>query len=325
VKLAAPTFLFVLAVAPLAAQELRFGELGDFPLASGNAIRDCRIGYRTFGKLNADRSNAILVLTWANGATEQMRFVPGKPPDPTKFFIIAVDALGNGVSSSPSNSRLQPRMKFPQFTMRDLAATQHALLTKVLKIEHLHAVMGTSMGAMQTFQWIVSYPGFVDRAVPIAGSPRLAPYDLMHWQAQIDALVYHRDWNGGDYTQNPAARSEVEFAILLSTPEDFNAHSTREQAFERLRNAKTTVDANNKIRQVEAMMGLDVADGAAAVKAKVLIVVAAQDHTVTPGPALDFARRVGAQTLTLDGPCGHLAPGCEAAKLDPVVGAFLDK
>lgn len=321
-KLAALTLLLFLA-AP--AQELRFGELGDFRLESGEVLRDCRIGYRTFGKLNAERSNAILVPTWANGTTAQMQFPAGKAPDPEKFFIIAVDALSNGVSSSPSNSRLQPRMKFPRITIRDMVATQHALLAKVLKIGHLHAVMGTSMGGMQTFQWIVSYPEFMDCAAPIAGSPKLAPYDLMHWQAQIDALVYHRDWRGGEYEVNPAARSEAEFAFILSTPARFNAENTREQAMERIKNATTTVDANNKIRQVEAMMGLDVADAYKAVKAKLLVVVATQDHTVTPGPALEFARRLGAQTLALEGPCGHLAPGCEAAKLDPVVREFLEK
>jgi len=319
---------------PLAAQELRFGDLGDFKLASGEVIRECRIGYRTFGQLNADRSNAILVPTWANGTTGQMSFTPGRAPDPSRFFLIAVDALGNGVSSSPSNSRLQPRMKFPKFTMRDLVESQHALLTRVLKIGHLKAVMGTSMGGMQTFQWIVSYPDFMDQAIAIAGSPRLAPYDLMHWQTQLDAIVNHRGWQNGEYTENPAARGEVEFgAILLETPEYFNAHTTREQVFEQLGNAHTTVDANNKVRQVQAMLSLDVSAAfggsldaaAAAVKAKALIVVAAQDHVVTPGPALDFARRLHAEILVLDGPCGHRAPGCEDAKVTSAVRAFLDR
>jgi len=321
-----------LFVGPVAAQELRFAELGDFKLASGEVLRDCRIGYRTFGKLNAERSNAILVPTWANGTTAQMSFGPDSPPDPSQYFVIAVDALSNGVSSSPSNSRLQPRMKFPKFTFRDLVKSQHELLTRVLRIDHLRAVMGLSMGGMQTFQWMVSYPAFMDKAIPIVGSPRLAPYDLMHWQTQLDAIVNHRDWRDGEYTENFEALAEVEFgAILLETPEHYNAHTTRQQVFERLKNARTTVDANNKVRQVQAMLALDVSDAfggsmdaaASAVRAKALVITARQDHVVTPEPAREFARRLHAETLDLEGSCGHSAPSCEGAKVAAAVREFL--
>src|SRR3954453_5381929 len=101
------------------AQDQQFASLGDFKLGSGEVIRDCRIGYRTFGTLNADKSNVVLFTTWAGGTTEQLKsnIGPGRVVDSTKFFVVAVDALGNGVSSSPSNSKLQPRMSFPKFTL----------------------------------------------------------------------------------------------------------------------------------------------------------------------------------------------------------------
>src|SRR5262249_3570956 len=144
--------------------------------------------------------------TWASGTTEQLKsnIGPGRVVDSDKYFVIAVDALGNGVSSSPSNSRLQPRMNFPQFTLRDSVNTQYQLVTKVLGLTHLRAVVGVSMGGMQTFQWLVSYPDFMDKAVPIVGSPRLAPYDLLLWQAQIDAIQNDRGWDNGNYNMNPA-------------------------------------------------------------------------------------------------------------------------
>src|SRR5258708_627115 len=206
--------LLWLSAAPVAlAQELHFAELGDFKLESGEAIRDCRIGYRTFGKLSDDKSNAVLFTTWASGTTEQLvsNIGPGKLVDDTKFYVIAVDALSNGVSSSPSNSKLQPRMSFPKYTLRDVVNTQHELLVNVFHLNHLKAVMGISMGGMQTFQWMVSYPDFMDKAIPIVGSPQLAPYDLLHWQTQIDAIFKDPDWKAGDYTENPARVAGAEF------------------------------------------------------------------------------------------------------------------
>ena len=319
------------------AQEQKFASLGDFKLSSGQVIRDCRIGYRTFGQLNRDKSNVIVFPTWASGTTEQLKsnIGTGKLIDSEKYFVIAIDALGNGVSSSPSNSHLQPRMSFPQFTLRDDVETQHELLTKILNLNHVKAVVGISMGGMQAFQWMVAYPDFMDKAIPIVGSPRLATYDLLLWQAQIDAIMNDRDWNNGNYQTNPSRVVQFEFGeLLLTTPEHYNREVTREQLFDRLRKELNNAgfDANDKIRQDQAMMVLDVSQpfegsmerAARAVKAAVMIVVSQKDHVVTPGPALEFARLLHARTLVLEGDCGHLAPSCEWEKVNPAVAEFLN-
>jgi homoserine O-acetyltransferase len=312
------------------AQDQQFANIGDLKLQNGGVIRNCRVGYRTFGTLNRDKSNVVVFPTWAGGTTEQLKgsIGPGKLIDSTSHFVVAVDALSNGVSSSPSNSRLQPRMRFPIFSLRDTVESQHELLTKVLKIDHVKAVVGISMGGMQVFQWIVSYPDFMDKAIPIVGSPRLAPYDLMLWQAQIEALMHDRDWKGGNYKANPARALDFAFGeLLLTTPTDYNRRKTREQVFadlEKARNDAHRSDANDKIRQVQAMMSLDVASNYSAVKAKVLVVVAKFDHVVTPGPAMEFAKLLGAKLIELEGDCGHLATSCESAKLTEAVTQFLD-
>ena len=311
------------------AQEQQFANIGDLKLQSGGVIRNCRVGYRTFGTLNQDKSNVVVFPTWAGGTTEQLKgnIGPGKLVDSTSHYVIAIDALSNGVSSSPSNSRLQPRMRFPIFSLRDTIESQHELLTKVLKIDHVKAVVGISMGGMQTFQWIVTYPDFMDKAIPIVGSPRLAPYDLMLWQAQIEALMRDRDWRGGNYAANPARALDFAFGeLLLTTPTDYNRRKTREQVFadlEKARNDAKRFDANDKIRQTQAMMSLDVANNYRAVKAKVLVVVSKFDHVVTPGPAREFASLLGAKLIELDSDCGHLATACESSQLTAAVTQFL--
>ena len=83
------------------AQEQQFAKLGDLKLQNGGVIRDCRIGYRTFGKINANKSNVIIFPTWAGGTTEQLQssIGPGKLVDSTKYFVVAIDVLSNGVRS----------------------------------------------------------------------------------------------------------------------------------------------------------------------------------------------------------------------------------
>ena len=111
--------VFVLAAPAHSQGEQRFAELGDFTLESGEVIQDLKIGYRTFGELNAAKSNAVLFPTWFTGTTADLvEWVgPGKLVDPSKHYVILVDAIGDGVSTSPSNSATQPGMRFPRFTI----------------------------------------------------------------------------------------------------------------------------------------------------------------------------------------------------------------
>jgi homoserine O-acetyltransferase/O-succinyltransferase len=322
----------------ISAQEQKFANLGDFKLESGEVIHDCRIGYRTLGTLNADASNVIVFPTWAGGTTEELKSVVGRHGlvSDSEYFVILMDAFSNGVSSSPSNSTAQPRMKFPKITVPDMVNSQYQVLIGTLGIKHVKAVMGISMGGMQTFQWMVSYPTFMDKAIPIVGSPHVAPYDVMLWRINIDVIETNPAWNHGDYTENPEKLVEFEIGeLVLYTPAQYNRTHTREQALESLAKAEREPgkDANNKVRQSEAMMALDVADkfggsmgrAAAAVKAKVFVIVAKQDHTVTPQPAVDFASLLHAPLLELDSDCGHLAPSCESPKVAAAVADFLRK
>jgi homoserine O-acetyltransferase len=316
--------------------EQQFADLGVCKLARGRHIENCRLGYRTWGTLNGQRSNAILFPSWFSGNSNNIAsFVgPDKMIDPSKFFLIAVDALGDGVSSSPSNSETQHGTRFPTISISDMVDAEYHLAFDVLHLKHVHAVMGISMGGMQTFEWMVRYPAFMDVAIPIVGSPRLTSYDLLLWQSEVEAAQDDPMFQGGNYTQPPKLPL-VEFIHTMnaSTP----AHYTRTVErgdYEGVQEGYYTkgilpFDANDWLAQLAAMIAQDVANGgnledaAKKVKAKVLVVAAAQDHMVNPQPALEFAPLIRARTLVLESDCGHGAPGCEMSKLAPAVREFL--
>jgi homoserine O-acetyltransferase len=280
--------------------------LGDLRLESGAVIHDCHLGYRTFGSLDAARSNAVLVLTWSMGSSGDLvrQIGPGKLVDSARYFVIVADALGNGVSSSPSNSRRQPGLAFPAFTVRDLVESQHRLVTEVFRLTHLHAIVGVSFGGMQAFAWSTAHPGFASKIVSITGTPRSTPEDRDRWQRWIvnmDAPSWRR-------AGRRLAKLEPRGAF-----------------------AELALDEHDYARQAQAIIGHDVAtafDGdltraAQAVRARMLVVVSPTDDVVTPAPARAFASAAGAELLELDGRCGHAAPSCERATLWPAIDRFL--
>src|SRR5271168_5196983 len=315
----------------------QYADLGVCELAGGGQIASCRLGYRTWGTLNAEHSNAILFPTWFAGTSHNIQDWVGadKLVDPERYFVIAVDALGDGVSSSPSNSGSQAGPQFPPFTTRDMVEAEYRLVTEALHLTHLHAVMGISMGGIQTFEWMVDYPGFMDVAIPIVGSPRPTSYDLIFYRNAEYALKNDPAWHGGRYSQPPPLGFvQALMQMNSTTPANFaRNHPADKFATEYagyLAKGILPFDGNDWLAQLEAVIDHDVAHGgkveeaARRVEAKVLVVVAAQDHIVNPKPALDFAALLGAKTIVLESDCGHTAVSCESAKLFPAVRAFLD-
>ena len=308
-------------------------------LDSGKTIRDCAIGYRTLGTLNKDKSNAVLFPTafgWTSAGLAS-RIGPGKLIDGDKYFVIVVDSLGDGISSSPSNSKTQSGLDFPEFSIRDMVSAEQRLVAGALHLRHLRAVMGFSMGGMQAFQWAVSYPGFADKVISIVGSPQLTAYDLLLWRTTLLALESDPNWKEGRYTGEPALHLMNMVQILaLYTPQYVVSHNPRRefQKFEsELVQGPDDLDANDTLRQIQALLSADVAasfggslQGAAAtVRSQVLVIVNKQDHVVNPQPAADFARMLHAPLLELDSDCGHRAHTCEMKRIGEAVAEFLGK
>lgn len=332
--LAIPLALLFLQTPAYADGDQQFAEFEDCPLEGGGAIDSCRIGYRTFGKLNDDRSNAVLFPTWFNGTSGDLVHYgyigPGQFADSADYFIISVDAFGNGVSSSPSNSESQPGKDFPQIVIADMVDAQYRLLTEVLGIQHLHAVIGISMGGMQVFDWVVSYPEFVDKAVSVVGTPSQTSYDILLWNAQLEAIENLAD---DDYENTVRVIASIENLVLFTPiyfagttpPGDFEKYF--EQSVEDIRRR----GLENRVPQLRAMIRHDILAGfdgsmqqaADRITASMLIVVSPGDHMVNPIPSREFAEVAGAELVQLPGDCGHIAIQCAKDEVTEATLNFL--
>ncbi len=336
-----PLMLLALLAAPQSLRaegELRLADLGDFRLESGRVIEDCRVGYRTFGTLNPARSNAILFPTWFSGTSQdlvELGFIgPGKLADTSRWFVVAVDAFGNGVSSSPSNSRKQPGRAFPAFTVRDLVRAQHEVLTRYLGLERLHAVIGISMGGMQAFQWTTFRPGFAQKIVPIMGTPRASSTDVALYDAGLRAL------DAADAVRNGETPGPETLAVLLAlcalTPDYERQQLARLDGAGALARAREILARHNLTdwaRQLGAMIGHDIYKGSAAseeaaagaIRARLFVVVSRRDLLVDPRPALALADALRAPTLVLESGGGHFSVLGERDAVAKAVSAFLTR
>ncbi|MFC4113173.1 alpha/beta fold hydrolase [Nonomuraea zeae] len=182
-------------------------ELGDFPLRSGATLRGARLAYQTYGSLAPDRGNAIVYPTWYSGWhwNNEWLIGAGMALDPERYFIIVPNMLGNGLSSSPSNTPPPyDRARFPRVTVYDNVAAQHRLVTEKFGIDRLALVTGWSMGAGQTYQWAVSHPDMVARIAPFCGSSRTSVHNKVFLEGVKAALTADDAFAGGWYERQPA-------------------------------------------------------------------------------------------------------------------------
>jgi len=190
--------------------------ISNFRTESGVTLPQARVVYGTYGHLNAAKDNVVLLPShyMADFHGYEWLIGPGHALDTAKVFLVATELFGNGHSSSPSNTP-EPYHgpRFPVTTIRDNVEAVHRLLTEELKIAHLRAVIGFSMGAQQAFQWAVSYPDFADRIVATSGTAKTYPHGIVRLEGQIAALTADAAFQGGDYTAPPTKGLEA-FAVV---------------------------------------------------------------------------------------------------------------
>lgn len=174
-------------------------DIGTLELEEGGSISNCQLAVATHGSLNAEKDNVILVPTWYSGTSKIMEDVyigSGRALDPDKYFIVVVNQIGNGLSTSPHNS---DGALFPKVRIGDDVRAQHKLLTEMFGIESLALVVGGSMGAQQTFEWAVRYPDMVKRAAPIAGTAKNTEHDFLYTETLVEAITTDPGFNNGNY------------------------------------------------------------------------------------------------------------------------------
>ena len=152
-------------------------ELGDFALESGEVIRNFSVSFAVHGVLE-DAKKPLAIALCAIGSTHhRLDFLigSGRALDPARYRILAIDAIGNGLTTSPSTSQAQPGMRFPRFTIRDMVRSQKMLLEGLGLFEAVD-VVGASMGGMQALQWAVDYPVSVNHVVALTCMAKTAPW-----------------------------------------------------------------------------------------------------------------------------------------------------
>ncbi len=329
--------------------EHRTAELEDLKLESGEVIRDYRQSYVTHGELNGDKSNAVLICASLTGNHHRLDFLIGQRRafDPSREFIVCVDPIGNGLSTSPSNSARQPGMQFPRFSIRDMVNAQHQLLSGQLGIARLHSVVGASMGGMQALQWAVSHPGFMRTVVAMTPMAKTAPWAALVTETARSCLMADPAWTGDGFSAVPergwraytglmtALLSRTPMALAEFLPDCAEAHLWFERLF--AQNRTLGFDAHDYLYQSWAYEAHDVgttegfadtAGALASIKAKALVLAPPLDLFNPAQSARDVAAAIpGARFVEIPSVQGHLAATSakadDAAFLNRVIGEFL--
>jgi homoserine O-acetyltransferase len=265
-----------------------------FRFQGGETLPEVRLHYVTLGAPQRDAqgriTNAVLLLHGTSSTSKQWftptaapeLFGPGQPLDPARYYVIIPDGLGRGGSTKPSDGL---RARFPRYGYGDVVNAQHLLVTQGLGVDHLRAVIGTSMGGMHAWMWAERYPEMIDGAMPIACQPiAISGRNLLFRRILTEAIRNDPDWQQGEYKSPP--RHWLYTAPLWPTILDGAIHlqsegPTRKAAMELydqlVETARTSWDANDFLYWIESSWDYDPQPELGKIKAKVVAVNFADD------------------------------------------------
>ncbi len=180
--------------------------LHDFELQSGDVLPEARLAYKTYGELNANADNVVVLPTFYTGSHMRNEgfFGPGRAIDPVRHFVVSINMFGNGISSSPSNTPPPfDAASFPRITLYDNIRAQYRLLTEGLGVNRIALVTGWSMAGCQSFQWGAQYPDFVGAILPFCASAKTSEHNIVFLEGVKAALQADAVYADGSYSEPP--------------------------------------------------------------------------------------------------------------------------
>jgi homoserine O-acetyltransferase/O-succinyltransferase len=313
--------------------DFKLYDLGNIKLECGETLRGARLAYRTFGKLNAEKSNAILATTWFSGTAKVMQDVyvgPQHALNPEKYFIVIVDQLGGGVSSSPQNTPApQTMVKFPKLSIGDDVNAQRQLLTEMFGIKKLALVVGGSMGGQQVYEWAVTAPDMVERAAPIAATARVSLHQRVFVDTLIEAITSDPAWNGGWYASGLDVRGGMDRMAKIVATLGWSAEFYQEERWRTIIGMSSLDDFINGVMKayfepmdpnvllyemhkwqradVSRHAGGDLAAAMKRLKAKTFVISISHDQFFPPHECEADCKLIeGAETRVIQCPEGHM-------------------
>ena len=358
--------------------------LPSYTTVGGATISDLRVGWESYGQLNGTRDNVIVVphfFTATSHAAGKYKaddpapgywdsiIGPGKAIDTNRFFVVSVDSLVNLNTKDPNVVTTGPAsinpatgkpygMSFPIVTIRDFVQVQKALLDS-LGVRKVHAVIGASMGSMQTLEWSAAYPDLVERIIPVIGTAEIDAFTIGRLNLWGSAITLDPNWNSGDYYGRAEPTAGLALALKMVTL-DARANGWADKAFARkwaaadrdpikgfdnkyaiedtldraaLARARTA-DANAFLYLVKANQLFitghkdSLEAGLANIKARALFIPAASDLLLPASfskRAVEILRSQGkrAELVELPGDGGHLDGVLAIAKVGDAIQRFL--
>lgn len=307
-------------------QDLQFYTCRDFQIAG--LQEPVEIGFRVYGAPKKDGSNVVLAPTWLGASSadfKEMEYIgPGQILDTDRYCIIVVDALGNGISTSPSTIASEQALLI---SMDDMVSAQYELLTQHLNLEKIHAILGISMGGMQAFKWLERYPGFVSKVSTIVSAVEVGQYDKVCWTTYIDIANQLLSLPGGEELVRDLW-SKID-CLVFRSPHQLNevlGEQSMDELFEESRLFSLRMEIVDRIAQMDAIRKLDIKlPHPSDLKTELQFIYAETDVAVTPFASLEKMKPYSAELVPLPTPHGHLSLLADMEFLNKAVNAFLSR
>lgn len=329
----------------------------NFTTVLGETLPSFELGYETYGNLNAQGDNAILICHYFTGNSHAAgRYTsedpepgywddligPSKKIDTDRFFVVAIDILCNACPSLPQVKTVGPStidpqtnrpygMSFPRIAIADMVKSQKIILDH-LGVSHLHAVLGASLGSMQAWQWAVEYPDFVSKIVPVIGSG-FKTHPFVSAAVELWAKMLKSDpiWNGGDYSlafpvNGMRAGLEMLTWNCLSShwAEVYGAEGFKYLAAQRAQ----FIEPNHFLYIIDAVQNFDVSAHLQKMKAQSLVISADSDFLMLSEYSKEAVKKcqelgLKSQYSEITGRGGHLDGIFAIEKVSKIIGEFL--